>query len=204
MELIEKLLKGNRDWSDEFSQSNPNFFYTLSKGQSPVALWIGCSDSRVPPDTITGMPPGTLFVHRNIANQVIHTDFSLLSVLQYAIDVLQIKDVIVCGHYNCGGVTASLKGEPHGLIDNWLLHINDIYLNYKKDLDEIIDITQRADRLSELNVLEQVKSLCSTPTVRSACQRGQKVSIHGFIFDISDGLLKDLNISRTSDEDSED
>jgi carbonic anhydrase len=203
MKSIEKIFNGNREWSAEVSRSDPAFFDALSKGQSPDILWLGCSDSRVPPDTITGMPPGTIFVHRNIANMALHTDLNFLSVLQYAIDVLKVGHVVVCGHYNCGGVTAAIKGEPHGLIDNWLLHINDVYLKYKDELMEIEDIPGRADRLSELNVLEQVKKLSITPIVLSAWQRGQKVTIHGFIFDLSSGLLKDMNISRDSIQNSE-
>lgn len=201
MESIEKLFKSNRDWCDSISQSNPNFFNTLSKGQSPEALWIGCSDSRVPPDTITGMPPGTLFVHRNIANMVVHSDMSLLSVLQYAVEVLKVKHVIVCGHYNCGGVTAAIKGDPHGLIDNWLLHIIDVYLKYEKELSDIYDLPARADRLSELNAYEQVKNLANTPVIKGAWERGRELAVHGFIFDMSTGMLKDLNISIRSFED---
>ncbi|MFC1495781.1 carbonate dehydratase [Thermodesulfobacteriota bacterium] len=201
MKSIEKIFTGNREWSAEISKSDPAFFDTISKGQSPDILWIGCSDSRVPPDTITGSSPGTIFVHRNIANMAVHTDFSFLSVLQYAIDVLKVGHVVVCGHYSCGGVTAAVKGEPHGLIDNWLLHINDVYLKYKDELMKIEEIPHRADRLSELNVLEQVSNVSITPTIQGAWQRGQKVTIHGFVFDLSSGLLKDLNIGITSSQD---
>lgn len=203
MNSIDRILTGNREWSDRISRSEPAFFDTISKGQSPNILWIGCSDSRVPPDTITGMPPGTLFVHRNIANMVVHTDMNILSVLQYAVDVLKVEHIAVCGHSNCGGVTAAIKKDPHGLIDNWLLHIKDVYLKYKDELTKIEEIPLRADRLSELNVLEQVKNLSTTPIVRSAWQRGQKVSIHGFLFDLTSGLLKDLNITIKSDQNSE-
>jgi len=203
MESIEKILTGNRDWSDKISQSNPNFFYALSKGQSPDVLWIGCSDSRVPPDTIAGMPPGTLFVHRNIANMVVHTDLNCLSVLQYAVDVLKVRHVIICGHYKCGGVNAAIKGDPHGIIDNWLLHIKDVYLKYEHELIQIMDSAQRADRLSELNVLEQVKNLCVTPIIQSAWKREQEISVHGFIFDLPCGLLKDLHICIKSNQDIE-
>ena len=201
MEPIDKIFTGNREWSDKISQSNPNFFYALSKGQSPDTLWVGCSDSRVPPDTITGMSPGSLFVHRNIANLVVHTDINFLSVLQYAVDVLKVRHVIVCGHTNCGGVTAAIKKDPHGLIDNWLLHINDVYVKYEHELEEIWDIDQRADRLSELNVIEQVKNLGLTPVIQAAWQNGQKLSIHGFMFDLNSGLLRDLNVSVESIED---
>ena len=202
MKSIEKIFNGNREWSAEISRSDPAFFDSISQGQSPDILWLGCSDSRVPPDTITGSSPGTIFVHRNIANMAVHTDFNFLSVLQYAIDVLKVGNVVVCGHYSCGGVTAAIKKEPHGLIDNWLLHINDVYLKYKDELMEIDDIPGRADRLSELNVQEQVKSVSFTPTIQGAWQRGQKVTIHGFVFDLSSGLLKDLNISRNSIQNS--
>jgi carbonic anhydrase len=200
MKSIERIFAGNREWSAEISGSDPGFFDNLPKGQSPDIFWITCSDSRVPPDTITGMPPGTLFVHRNIANMVVHTDLNFLSVLQYAVDVLKVEHVVVCGHNNCGGVTAAIKKEPHGLIDNWLLHINDVYLKHKDELIKIEEIPRRADRLSELNVLEQVKNLSITPVIESAWQRGQKVSIHGFMFDLNSGLLKDLNISVESIE----
>jgi carbonic anhydrase len=200
MSFIEKLFKKNREWSAEVSRSNPDFFENISKGQSPDILWLGCSDSRVPPDTITGSSPGTIFVHRNIANMVVHTDLNFLSVLQYAVDVLKVGNVVVCGHYSCGGVTAAIKGEPHGLIDNWLLHINDVYSKYRDELMEIEDIPARADRLSELNVLEQVKNVSMTPTIKGAWQRGQKITIHGFVFDLSNGLLKDLEVSMDSED----
>lgn len=198
MESFERIFKGNRDWSDKISESNPDFFNTLSKGQAPEILWIGCSDSRVPPDTITGVNPGTIFVHRNIANMIVHTDLSCLSVLQYAVDVLKVKHVIVCGHYCCGGVTAAIKREPHGLIDNWLLNINDVYLKYEDELIKIDDIADRADRLSELNVMEQVKNISMTPIIQGAWQKGQDVTVHGLIFDLATGHLKDLNISMKS------
>ena len=199
MKSIEKIFNGNREWSAEISSSDPAFFDNISKGQSPDILWLGCSDSRVPPDTITGSSPGTIFVHRNIANMAVHTDFNFLSVLQYAVDVLKVGNVVVCGHYSCGGVTAAIKGDPHGLIDNWLLHISDVYRKYKDELMDIEDIPARADRLSELNVREQVKSVSNTPTIKGAWQRGQKVTIHGFVFDLSSGLLKDLSVSRDSE-----
>jgi carbonic anhydrase len=195
MEQITQLFENNKRWARKTAQTDPFFFLELSKVQSPEILWIGCSDSRVPPNIIVDLPPGALFVHRNIANVMIHTDINSLSVLHYAVDVLKVKHIVICGHNNCGGVTASLKGNEHGLIDNWLRHIQEIAAKWKNELDPIDDIEKKADRLSELNVMEQVKNVEDSPIVQKARQKGQQLNIHGFMFDLSNGILKDLRIN---------
>jgi len=174
---------------------NPRFFKSLARQQSPRFLWIGCSDSRVPANEIVGLLPGELFVHRNVANLVIHTDMNCLSVLQYAVDVLKVEHVIVCGHYGCGGVAAAVGDRRHGLIDNWLRHIRDIYQRRKEELASEPDQAARLRRLCEINVEEQVANASHTTIVQDAWHRGQKLRIHGWIYDIQDGLLKDLGVS---------
>ena len=201
MKSLEHLFENNRKWAEKISQSDPSLLPELAKGQFPDILLIGCSDSRVPPNEILGLRPGKLFVHRNIANLLIHTDINCLSVLQYAIDVLKVKHIIICGHYGCGGINAALDKKPHGLIDNWLRHIHDIYKKYEKELGLIKDEGRRVDYLCELNVVEQVLNAASTPVVREARQRGQPLTIHGWIYQISDGLVKDLKISISCDDD---
>lgn len=198
MDLINQLFENNRKWARKTAQTDPFFFLELSKGQSPEILWIGCSDSRVPPNIIVDLPPGALFVHRNIANVMIHSDINSLSVLQYAVDVLKVKHIIICGHYCCGGVIAALKGGKHGLIDNWLRHLQEIGSKWKDELDSIDDIEKKADRLSEINVLEQVNNVKNSPIVQEARQKGQQLNIHGFMFDLSDGTLKDLHVTMNS------
>lgn len=183
------------------SLSDPTFFPKLAKQQSPEFLWIGCSDSRVPANEIVGLLPGELFVHRNVANLVIHTDMNCLSVLQYAVEILKVKHIIVCGHYGCGGVKAALESHPHGLIDNWLRHIRDVYRRKAQDLMRIVDEQQRVDRLCELNVVEQVTNVGNTTIVQEAWQRGQLLTIHGWIYGIANGLLKDLGVCLSSNED---
>lgn len=201
MKALLHLFEKNRKWADRISRSDPKFFTELAKGQSPGALWIGCSDSRVPPSEIMGLLPGELFVHRNIANLVVHTDMNFLSVLQYAVDVLKIQHIIVCGHYDCGGIKAALEAHPHGLIDNWLCHIHDVYKKNERVLKDIVDKQERLNRLIELNIAEQVNNIRTTPIIKEAWQRGQDITIHGWIYGISDGLLKDLEISVSSEND---
>jgi carbonic anhydrase len=198
MKTLPHLFDNNRKWAAQISQTNPSFFAGLAGQQSPEFLWIGCSDSRVPANEIIGLLPGELFVHRNVANLVIHTDMNCLSVLQYAVEILKVKHVIVCGHYGCGGVKAALETQPHGLIDNWLRHIRDINQRRGGDLSRFSTEKERFDRLCELNVIEQVKNVGNTTIIQEAWQKGQKVSIHGWIYAISDGLLQDLDASISS------
>jgi carbonic anhydrase len=198
MKTLPHLFDNNRKWAAQISQTNPSFFRELAQQQSPEFLWIGCSDSRVPANEIIGLLPGELFVHRNVANLVIHTDMNCLSVLQYAVEILRVKHVIVCGHYGCGGVKAALETQPHGLIDNWLRHIRDINQRRGGDLSRFSTEKERFDRLCELNVIEQVKNVGNTTIIQEAWQKGQKVSIHGWIYAISDGLLQDLDASISS------
>ena len=191
------LFENNRVWVEQMLANDPAFFERLAEGQSPEILWIGCSDSRVPADQIVGLLPGELFVHRNVANLVVHTDLNCLAVLQYAVDVLQVKHVIVCGHYRCGGILAALKDERIGLIDQWLQNAVDIREKYHDLLDSVVDMDRRADVLCELNVIEQVGNLCQTSIVKGAWSRGQRTALHGWIYNIKDGLLKDLDVSMT-------
>ena len=204
MRVLNHLFDKNKAWAGKIKQSDPDFFINLSHQQNPQYLWIGCSDSRVPANEIVGMMPGELFVHRNIANLVIHTDLNCLSVIQYAVEVLKVKHVIVCGHYGCGGVKAALGQHEHGLIDNWLRHIKDVYRYHESTLSSIEDERERIDRLCELNVIEQVANLCHTTIIQNAFKAGQELAVHGWIYRIEDGILKDLNVCITSlDEISE-
>jgi carbonic anhydrase len=200
MSEIEKLFQNNRDWQKQQLGEDPEFFNNLLAQQNPKYLWIGCSDSRVPANQITGLAPGEVFVHRNVANLVIHTDINCLSVIQYAVEVLKVEDIIVCGHYGCGGVRAACGTQQFGLIDNWLRHIKDIFIRHKEELDGIAAEEKRADRLCELNVLEQVHNVCHTSILQNAWQRGQKIAVHGVIYGVGDGLLHDLAIRITSAE----
>lgn len=195
MSSLEKIFKNNLAWADNIKQQNPNFFSSLAKQQNPEYLWIGCSDSRVPANELLGMQPGEVFVHRNIANQVIHTDLNCLSVLQYAVEVLHVKHIIVCGHYGCGGVEASLSDQSFGLIDNWLRHIKDVYRFHKNTLDKVVDKTEKVDKLCELNVIEQVANVCNTTILRNAWDNKKQVTVHGLVYNIRDGVLKDLHVS---------
>ncbi len=190
-----KLLTNNKTWVQKQNQDNPNFFKNLAEGQSPEYLWIGCSDSRVPANEITGTLPGEMFVHRNIANMVVHSDMNLLSVLSYAVEVLKVKHIIVCGHYNCGGVIAAMGKKQYGLIDNWLRHIKDVYRYHYAELDAIKDENLRLKRFVELNVIEQVHDLGKTSIVQNAWKNKQTLHIHGWVYDIHDGLIKDLDVS---------
>lgn len=195
MSSIKHLFDNNNLWANKVKQKDPDFFKNLSDQQHPEYLWIGCSDSRVPANTLLGMAPGEVFVHRNIANQVIHTDLNCLSVIQYAVDALKVKNIIVCGHYGCGGVAASIQDKSLGLIDNWLRHIQDVYRFHKNELNNITDDTEKVNKLCELNVIEQVANVCSTTILRRAWENGQDITVHGLIYNLHDGILKDLDVS---------
>ena len=190
--MLDHLLKNNREWAARILDEDPDFFNRLAEQQAPEYLWIGCSDSRVPANEIINLPPGEVFVHRNIANVVVHTDLNCLSVIQFAVDVLKVKHIIVTGHYGCGGVKAALEDAEHGLIDNWLRHIKDVG-RFHRDRLEGLDPAQKLDRLCELNVMEQVKNVCHTTIVKEAWRRGAELSVHGWIYDIHNGILKDLD-----------
>jgi len=193
--LLDECFAANRRWAATTVAEDPEFFTRLQHLQDPDLLWIGCSDSRLPPNEIIGRVPGELFVHRNVANLVEHTDVNCLSVLQYAVDVLKVKHVIVCGHYGCGGVRAAMSSQQLGLIDNWLRHIRDVHLWNREELAAIPDFNARADRLAELNVEAQVANVCHTTIVQDAWRRGQTLTIHGWIYSLGDGLLRDLGNS---------
>ena len=192
MSLLDDCFAANRRWAATTAERDPGFFKRLEAVQHPELLWIGCSDSRLPPNEIIGRIPGELFVHRNVANVVGHTDVNCLSVLQFAIDVLRVKHVIVCGHYGCGGIRAAMSRDRLGLIDNWLRHIRDVHLWNRDELAAISDPDARADRLAELNVEAQVANVCHTTIVQDAWRRGQSLTVHGWIYSLSDGLLRDL------------
>jgi carbonic anhydrase len=194
MKTLSRLFENNQAWVAEKLQKDPKFFQNLSREQNPHYLWIGCSDSRVPANEIVQLEPGEMFVHRNIANLVHHTDSNCLSVIQFAVEVLKIPHIIVCGHYGCGGIQAALSGRSQGLIDAWLLHIKDLYPLYQEELDALPNPKARLDRLCEINVLEQVLHVCFTSTVQNAWERGQPLSVHGWIYDLHDGILKDLDL----------
>ncbi|MEZ7952787.1 MAG: carbonate dehydratase [Halioglobus sp.] len=193
MSKLDVLFEKNRDWALSVKASDPLFFEKLSAQQSPEYLWIGCSDSRVPANQIVGLMPGEVFVHRNVANMVVHTDLNCLTVLQYAVDVLKVKHVMVVGHYGCGGVAAAYENADNGLIDNWLRNIKDVQYHHQLQLDAIEDKTQRLELLCELNVVSQVSNVCHTTIVQNAWRRGQPLAIHGWVYSLADGLLKDLD-----------
>jgi carbonic anhydrase len=190
---LELLFQKNRDWAQSVKTSDPQFFEKLAAQQNPEYLWIGCSDSRVPANQIVGLMPGEVFVHRNVANMVVHTDFNCLTVLQYAVDVLKVKHVMVVGHYGCGGVRSAYENEDNGLIDNWLRNIKDVQHKYRKRLEAIEDVEQRLELLCELNVMTQVLHVCHTTIAQNAWQRNQPLSVHGWVYSLRDGLLKDLD-----------
>jgi carbonic anhydrase len=194
MDEMEAILANNRKWSEQMTQHQPDYFAKLSKQHAPEYLWIGCSDSRVPANEIVGMLPGELFVHRNVANIVYTSDLNCLSVVEYAVDVLGVRHIIVCGHYGCGGVKAALDNLSHGLIDNWLSKIKDIYVRHREDVDSLKNDEQRVNRMCELNVIEQAKTLTHTTIVQDAWRRGQELAIHGWIYGLEDGLITDLGI----------
>lgn len=195
MKDLQRLLEQNRAWAQAIKESDPDFFPALAKQQTPKFLWIGCSDSRVPANQLVGLIPGEMFVHRNVANVVVHTDFNCLSVMQYAVEVLKIDHIIVCGHHGCGGVRAALQNRQFGLIDNWLRHVQDVVREHESALMEIEDEDARVDRLCELNVVEQVLNVARTTIVQSAWQRGQELVVHGWIYGLQDGLVRDLAVS---------
>lgn len=195
--FYQKLLDNNKQWVEKKLAQDSEFFARLSKGQTPPVLWIGCADSRVPANEIIGAEPGEVFVHRNIANMVVHSDMNMLSVLDYAVNVLKVKHVIVCGHYGCGGVKAAMGNQHIGLIDNWIRHIKDVYRFHAKELNAIEDETQRFDRFVELNVFEQVQDLAKTSIIQNAWEKEQEVSIHGWVYGVHNGLIKDLDITIT-------
>ncbi len=198
MKTLPRLFENNREWAAQVRAADPDFFRKLSRQQAPEFLWIGCSDSRVPANEIVGLLPGELFVHRNVANLVVHSDINCLSVIQYAVQVLKIKHIIVCGHYGCGGVRAAIEECPHGLVDNWLGHVRDVVRKRHRELSEIGDADRRVDRLCEFNVIEQVRNVGNTTIVRDAWNSGASLTVHGWIYRISDGLLQDLDVSISS------
>lgn len=199
-EKIKDLINGNKAWVDAINKDNPDFFDKLSQGQSPQFLWIGCADSRVPATQITDALPGSIFVQRNIANMVIHTDANLLSVVYYAVKVLRVKHIIVCGHYGCGGVQAAMTSNKYGFIDNWLMHIKDVYRTHEAELDGIKDEQKRFDRFVELNVQEQVGNLAKVSWIQEEWDEGEFPHIHGWVYSLKDGLIKDLKVSMNSNE----
>ena len=201
MRVLSHLFQNNRAWAASVTAARPDFFTQLAAQQSPEYLWIGCSDSRVPANQIVGLLPGELFVHRNVANVVVHTDLNCLSVMQYAVDVLKVKHIIVCGHYGCGGVRAALENAKLGLIDNWLRNVQDVHAKHCAAIDAITDGEARMRRLCELNVIEQAMNACETTIVQDAWSRGQQLTVHGWIYDLHDGLLRDLGfvIDRADD-----
>lgn len=190
-----KLLENNKEWVARKTKQDPDYFKRLASGQKPPVLWIGCSDSRVPANEIIGAEPGEVFVHRNIANMVVHSDMNLLSVLDYAVNILQVKHIIVCGHYGCGGVQTAMTNKHVGIIDNWIRHIKDVYRFHQKELNEIEDEKERFNRFVELNVMEQVLDLAKTSIVQGAWENNQELHVHGWVYDVKDGLINDLKIT---------
>lgn len=198
MKKLPSLFENNREWAKRVKEEQPNFFEELSKDQNPEYLWIGCSDSRVPANEIVDLAPGDLFVHRNIANLIIHSDLNSQAVIQYAVEVLKVKHVIICGHYGCGGVRASMQDQNFGLIDNWLLHIKDTFRKYQEEISSIKDGNEKVNRLCELNVYTQVMNVCNNPFVQQAWDGNQPLSVHGWIYSLEDGLIKDLDLCISS------
>ena len=197
MRLLKRLFDNNRAWSESVRATQPDFFELLSHQQNPEFLWIGCSDSRVPANQVIGVMPGEVFVHRNVANVVSHTDLNCLSVIQYAVDVLHVKHIIVCGHYGCGGVQAALANQKLGLVDNWLRHVQDVHQKHPEKISKIAEKADAIDRLCELNVIEQVMNVCQTTVLQDAWLHNQEIAVHGWIYGLRDGRLKDLKISVT-------
>ena len=204
MSSLDRLIENNRQWADEMKAQDQAFFDKLIKQQTPEFLWIGCADSRVPANEIVGMMPGELFVHRNVANLVLHTDINCLAVMQYAVDVLKIKHILVVGHYACGGVRAAMDDYQHGMIDNWLRNIRDLYVRNRDEIESISDEQKRVDRLCELNVIQQVSNVTHSTIVQNAWARGQELDIHGWIYSVADGLIKDLDVTVSNIDQVED
>ncbi|MET1255213.1 carbonate dehydratase [Aliikangiella maris] len=200
LKSIEHLMQRNQNWASSIKEKHPDFFLQLSEQQSPEYLWIGCSDSRVPANQIIDLPPGEVFVHRNIANVVVHTDLNCLSVIQYAVEVLKIKHIIVCGHYGCGGVKASMEDQQYGLIDNWLQHIKDVQRIHASELKSIENENEKFNRLCELNVIEQVKHVANTAIIQYAWKKGYELSVHGWIYSIKNGVIRDLDVTLSGQE----
>jgi len=201
MRILSHLFANNRAWAEQMTAREPDFFSRLSRQQAPQYLWIGCSDSRVPANQIVGLLPGEMFVHRNVANLVVHTDLNCLSAIQFAVEVLRVGHIIVCGHYGCGGILASLRDDKLGLIDNWLRHVQDVRLKYRAQLAALETEAQRHDRLCELNVIEKVVNVSRTSIVREAWTRGQALAVHGWVYALRDGLLQDLDMCVTGEAD---
>ena len=203
MRSLRQLFENNRAWAADMTRQDPDFFRRLSTQQSPHYLWIGCSDSRVPANQVVGLVPGEMFVHRNVANVVVHTDLNCLSAIQFAVDVLRIEHIIVCGHYSCGGILAAMQDNKLGLIENWLRHVQDVRAKHRAELDALETESKQHDRLCELNVIEQVVNLSRTTVVRDAWSRGQALTVHGWIYALSDGLLRDMDVSVASEHETE-
>ena len=199
MPSLADLIDNNRRWADGVRRRDPGFYDRLSRQQAPRYLWIGCADSRVPANEIVGLMPGELFVHRNVANVVVHSDLNCLSVIQYAVEVLRVEHVIVCGHYGCGGVEAAWKRTPLGLIDNWLRHVQDVRAKHRAEIDALKNDGEQVNRLCELNVIEQVANVSQTTVVRDAWARAQPLAVHGWIYDLHDGIIKDLDVSTSAE-----
>ena len=203
-DFYKKIIENNKKWVEKSLASDPNYFQDLAKGQTPPLLWIGCSDSRVPANEIVGAKPGDVFVHRNIANMVVHSDMNMLSVLDYAVNVLKVKHVLVCGHYGCGGIKAAMGNESIGIIDNWIRHIKDVYRLHHIYLDSIVDETERFNAFVEINVKEQVFDLAKTSIVQSAWKNGQELTLHGWAYGLNSGFITDLDVNINSDKDLDD
>ena len=203
-DFYKKILDNNKKWVENKLSVNPNYFKNLADGQQPPLLWIGCSDSRVPANEIIGAEPGEVFVHRNIANMVVHSDMNMLSVLDYAVNALKVKHVIVCGHYGCGGVKAAMGNSSIGIIDNWIRHIKDVYRFHQKELDAIENEKERFNKFVEINVKEQVMDLAKTSIVQNAWKNGQELSLHGWVYGLNDGYVTDLGVNFSCDKDLDD
>lgn len=203
-DFYKKILDNNKKWVEQQLKADENYFQDLSKGQNPPLLWIGCSDSRVPANEIIGAKPGEVFVHRNIANLVVHTDMNMLSVVDYAVNVLKVKHIIVCGHYGCGGVKAAMSNESFGIIDNWIRHIKDLFRLHQEELYAIADEEKRFNRLVELNVMEQVQDLAKTSIVQNAWKNEQKIGLHGWVYGLNSGYITDLNVNLNCNKDLDD
>lgn len=203
-DFYKKILDNNKKWVENKLAISPNYFKNLADGQNPPLLWIGCSDSRVPANEIIGAEPGEVFVHRNIANMVVHSDMNMLSVLDYAVNALKVKHVIVCGHYGCGGVKAAMGNSSIGIIDNWIRHIKDVYRFHQKELDAIEDEKERFNKFVEINVKEQVMDLAKTSIVQNAWKNGQELSLHGWVYGLNDGYVTDLGVNFSCDKDLDD